>query len=105
MSRRAGSLASICSRFIDARADFVILLGIFTQAEIGEFDVPMLVDENIVWLEVPVNNSAKVQLFKRQDKLGDVISGHLLLKVPTFFQQIGKVSTFHVFHHHIKIFG
>ena len=80
------------------------MLGIFAQAKVGELDVPVLVDEDVVWLEVPVNDSTQVQLFKRQDELGDVISGHLLLEVPRFLQQIGKVSTFHVFHHHIEIF-
>jgi hypothetical protein len=50
----------ICSRSIDAREDLVVLLGILTEAKIGEFDVPMLVDEDVVWFEVSVNDSTQV---------------------------------------------
>ena len=74
-----------------------------TQSEICQLQVSSLVNQNVVWFDVPVNESQFVNALDRTNKLCDVETGGPFGKPAVLDQQAHHVPAWNVIHDEVQI--
>jgi hypothetical protein len=80
----------------------VRLVNLGAETEIGQLDVAIHAEQNVVRLDVSVDNTLGVQELQAVKRLA-ADSGDLALRHHVEGNNIGKTTTLHVLHHHPKI--
>ena len=62
---------------------------ILGKTKIGDFDIAVMIKENILWLKIPVNNAIVVELEKSQGDLKKIETSLVLIEF-TMFGQVGE---------------
>ena len=75
----------------------------FAKSEVSQFDVPMLVEENIIRFQISVNVVHFVHGFDGKDGLGNIESTFLLRKHILAHQKSHKVTARQKVHHQVQI--
>lgn len=73
------------------------------EAEVGEFDVAVTVDEDVVWFDVAVDEAHLVHALHRARQLRDVEPRQVLFEDAQFYQQRHQVPARDVIHHEIQV--
>jgi len=73
------------------------------KAEIGELDVPHLVNEDVVRLDVPVDEPHLMNAVHGADKFTDIKLSQVLLKDAEFDEKGHEIATRDIVHHKIQI--
>jgi len=60
----------------------------FGESEISDFDVGLGIQENVFWLEIPVDDIVAMQVLEGKQNLSCIKLGHFLLEALRFAEQI-----------------
>ena len=73
------------------------------QSEVGEADVSVAVDEDVVGLDVAVNEAHRVHRLDRQDELGDIELCQRVTEDLLLDEQAHQVPARNVVHHKVQV--
>ena len=68
------------------------------QAEIGQVRLPGLVQEDVAWLEIAMDQAPRVGVGQRRGDLAGDVQGHRLVERPAM-ERLRQGSSGHVGHH------
>ena len=71
------------------------------KAEIGNLDVPLLIDQQILWLQVAVHDAARMQVLQRQHNFGGVEPGNVFFEPDSPPQMAKELAARDIFEHHV----
>lgn len=69
-----------------------------TEAEVDNFDVIVVIQQQVFWFEVPVHNSKFVDIFDAGDELLIHLGRFLFLKSPVLDDMLEELAARAVFH-------
>ena len=72
------------------------------KAEVCQLEMTVPVDEDIVWLDVPVDNALVMQVLEGNDNLCHVLPSPVLGKCPNFLKQRVAVTSLHILHDEVE---
>lgn len=77
----------------------------FAQPEITEGNVPGIIQQDILRLQVTINNIEPVKMFQRAKQLGGVEPAPVLVKLSFPLQMVEEFSAIHETHHKVQFVG
>ena len=73
------------------------------HAEVGDFDVVLVVEEQVFWLEVPVDNAQGVAVGYTDDDLAEVGDGLGLGQRSALYEQVEQLALLGVLEDHVQV--
>lgn len=64
----------------------------FSKAKVGHLDVPILVEQQVLWLEVSVQNAFGMQVLQCQQNVGGVEPGSAVGERPFHIQVVEQLA-------------
>nr|GMD03427.1 hypothetical protein PanWU01x14_049760 [Ipomoea batatas] len=95
--KNGGDGGSHDRRNLDSPPVIPLLLRQRREPEIRDLQIPILVHQQILRLQIPVRNAAAVTEIHRADQLLEILPRRLFFQ-PPFSHLIEKLAAFHVFH-------
>lgn len=81
----------ICARLT---VSSILVLHIqFTQSEITQGNVTSIIQQNVLWLQVPVDHLEAMQTFKRTEQFGGVEASSVDVKALFFLEMVEQLAT------------
>ena len=77
----------------------------FTQPEIAERNVPGIIQQDILRLQVSINDIEPVKVFQRAKQLRGVEPAPVLVKLSFPLQMVEELSAIHETHHEVQFVG
>lgn len=74
------------------------------EAEIGQFEIAIEIDQNVFWFEVSVKNIIRMQVVEREENVGSIELGSLLLKSANLLQVEEELASGTVVESHEQAF-
>jgi len=99
--RKVGSVLEDAASFLMDRLHH--LLKVLAETKVGELDVTIFGDQEVVGLEIAVHNVVSVQLANGDDKLRDVEAGLFLGEGVVLDENVHVVSAGHEFHDQVEV--
>lgn len=81
----------------------VYVLYHFSKAKINDFDMSLLVDEDVLRFQISVNHTHQVQALDSKDDLGDIKSGIVLTHEHLLLEEAEELATWQVLDDEIEI--
>lgn len=82
---------------------FIHLFVELGEAEVGESEMGLFSEQNVLWLQIAMNNFLRMQFFHGQNQRGNVVLGCVVLQTTILLQYSPHVSSYHVVHHDTKV--
>ena len=90
---------------VRSRPCFIRLEPLLRQAKVGDLDVALVVQQHILWLQIPVNYAVRVQASERLNKLRSVKAGPTLAELLVLSQVVKKLAAIEKIHHEVQLGG
>ena len=74
----------------------------FAKTEICKSDVSIAIDKNVFWLEISIDNTWLMQIFKSKHHFCSVKLCSILFEPPRLLQVVEQLSTVHELHNEVE---
>jgi len=88
-----------------ARLAAFLVQAVLAEPEISKPDMPLVVNQNILGLQIPIHNALLVQVLKRKHNLRGIELGPLLDKVALLGQMEEELAAIHEVHDQVQVLG